>query len=56
MVHIYGIKIALSQNTDVEQSTMLKLFHEKLKAYLFTLDDVTFSYWYCATQEDKDDS
>ena len=34
--------IVLSQNTNLEQSTTLKVFKEKLKAYLFTLDDVTF--------------
>ena len=32
--------IALSQNTDLQQPTSLKFFKEKLKAYLFTLDDV----------------
>ena len=32
------------QNTDLEQSTILKVFEEKLKAYLFTLDDVTFLF------------
>ena len=32
--------IALSQNTDLQQSTSLKFFKEKLKAYLFILDDV----------------
>ena len=34
--------IVLSQNTDSEQSTTLKLFKERPKAYLFTLYDVTF--------------
>ena len=38
-------KIALSQNTDLEQSTTLNLKKNKLKAYLFTLDDVTFFYF-----------
>ena len=33
--------IALSQNTDLEQSTTQKSFKEKLKAYIFTFDDVT---------------
>ena len=33
--------IVLYQNTDLEQSIILKWFKEKLKAYLFTLDDVT---------------
>ena len=37
-------KIVFSQNTDLEQSTTLKFFKEKLKAYLFTLDDVTFLF------------
>ena len=46
--------IVLSQNTDLEQSTILTVFKEKLKAYVFTLDDVTFLFWYCAIQEDKD--
>ena len=36
--------IVLSQNTDLEQSITLKLFKEKLKAYLFTLDEVTFLF------------
>ena len=34
--------IVLSQNTDLEQSITLKLFKERLKAYFFTLDNVTF--------------
>ena len=38
----------------LEQSTILTVFKEKLKAYVFTLDDVTFLFWYCAIQEDKD--
>ena len=41
--HLWNI-IVLSQNTDLEQSTTLKCFTEKLKAYLFTLDDVTFLF------------
>ena len=36
--------IVLSQNTDLEHPTTLKSFKEKLKAYLFTLDDVTFLF------------
>ena len=36
--------IALSQNTDLEQSTTLKIFLKKLKAYLFTLDNGTFLF------------
>ena len=36
--------IVLCQNTDLEQSITLKLFKERLKAYLFTLDDVTFLF------------
>ena len=36
--------VVLSQNTGLEQSTTLKFFKEKLKAYLFTLDDVTFLF------------
>ena len=36
--------IAVGQNTDLEQSITLKLFKERLKAYLFTLDDVTFLF------------
>ena len=39
--------IVLSQNTDLEQSITLKLFKERLKAYLFTLDDVTFLFRFC---------
>ena len=39
--------IVLSQNTDLEQSITLKLFKERLKAYLFTLDDVTFLFLFC---------
>ena len=34
--------IVLRQQTDLEQYIKLKLFKERLKAYLFTLDDVTF--------------
>ena len=34
--------IVLSQNTNLEQSITLKLFKERLKAYLFTLDNVKF--------------
>ena len=48
--------IILSQNTDLDQSTTLTFFEEKLKAYLFTLDDIIFLFWYCAMQEDKDAS
>ena len=36
--------IVLSQNTDLEQSTTLKIFKEKLKVYLFTIDNVTFFF------------
>ena len=36
--------IVLSQNTDLEQSTTLKFIKGKLKAYLFSLDDVTFLF------------
>ena len=36
--------IVLSQNTDLEQSATLKIFKEKLEAYLFTLGDVTFLF------------
>ena len=36
--------IVLSQNIDLEQSTTLKVFKEKLRAYLFTLDDVAFLF------------
>ena len=36
--------IVLSQNTDLEQSIPLKFFKEKLKAYLFTLYNVTFLF------------
>ena len=36
--------IVLSQNTDFEQSTTLKFSKEKLRAYLSTLDDVTFLF------------
>ena len=36
--------IVLSQNTNLEQSIILKWFKEKLKAYLFTLDDVTLLF------------
>ena len=36
--------IVLSQNTDLEQSITLKFFKEKLKAYLFTLYNVTFLF------------
>ena len=39
-LHLWST-IVLSQNTDLEQSTTLKVFKEKLKAYLFTLDDAT---------------
>ena len=36
--------IMLSQNTDLEQSITLKILKEKLLAYLFTRDDVTFLF------------
>ena len=36
--------IVLRQNTDLEQFTILKVFKEELKAYLFTLDDVAFLF------------
>ena len=36
--------IVLSQYTDLKQSTTLKIFKEKLKTYLSTLDDVTFLF------------
>ena len=36
--------VVLSQDTDLEQCTTLKFFKEKLKAYLFTLDGVTFLF------------
>ena len=36
--------IVLSQNTNLEQSIILKWFKEKLKAYLFTLEDVTLLF------------
>ena len=39
--HLWNTTV-LSQNTDLGQFIALKLFKEKLKAYLFTLDDVTF--------------
>ena len=39
--------IVLSQNTDLEQSIALKTFKERLKAYLFTLDNVTFLFRFC---------
>ena len=39
--------IVLSQNTDLEQSITLKLFKERLNTYLFTLDNVTFWFWFC---------
>ena len=39
--------IVLRQNTDLEQSITLKLFKERLKAYLFTLNDVTFLFLFC---------
>ena len=41
--HLWNI-IALSQNTDLEQFITLKRFQEKLKACLFTLDDITFLF------------
>ena len=41
--HVWNI-IILVQITDLEQSRTLKCFNEKLKAYLFTLDDVTFLF------------
>ena len=36
------MKYSSTQNTDLQQSTTLKFFKEKLKAYLFTIDDVTY--------------
>ena len=36
--------IALSQNTDLEQPRTLEVFKEKLKAYPFTLDNVTLYF------------
>ena len=36
--------LVISQNTDLEQPTTLKVFKEKLKAHLFTLDDVKFLF------------
>ena len=50
--HLWNTTV-LSQNTDLEQSITLKIFKEKLKAYLFTLDDVTFFVLFCVIQEDK---
>ena len=40
----------------LEQSIKLKPFKERLKAYLFTLDDLTFLFLFCVLQEDKDAS
>ena len=37
--------IVLSQNTGLEQSAILKIFKEKLKAYLFDLDNVSSVKW-----------
>ena len=45
--------IVLSQNTDLEKCATLNFFNEKIKAYLFTLDNVIFLFWYYAIQEDK---
>ena len=39
--------IVLNQSIDLEQSITLKIFKERLKAYLFTLDDVIFLCWFC---------
>ena len=36
--------IVLSKNTDLELYRTLKRFTERLKAYLFTLDDVTLLF------------
>ena len=45
--HLWNITV-LSKNTGLEQSITLKLFKEKLKAYLFTLDNVTFLFLFSA--------
>ena len=37
-----SMKYSSTQNTDLQQSTTLKFFKEKVKAYLFTIDDVTY--------------
>ena len=39
--------IVLSQSTDLEHSIALKISKERLKAYIFTLDDVTFLFLFC---------
>ena len=39
--------ILLSQDTDLEQSIILKLFNERLQAHLFILDDVIYLFWFC---------
>ena len=36
------MKYSSTQNTDLQQSTTLKFFKEKVKAYLFTIGDVTY--------------
>ena len=41
--HIWNT-IALSQNSDLELSSTLNFFKERLKTYLFTLADVTFLF------------
>ena len=41
--HLWNTMV-LSQNTDMEQFITLKFFKENLKAYLFTLDNVTFLF------------
>ena len=41
--HVWNT-VALSQNTDLEQSITLKNFKERIKDYLFTLDDITFQF------------
>ena len=37
-----SMKYSSTQNTDLQQSTTLKFFKEKVKDYLFTIDDVTY--------------
>ena len=54
VVHIYGIHITYSKYwLGTIQNTKFFL-KEKLKAYLFTLDDVKILFWYCIIQEDTD--
>ena len=45
--------IVLSQNTDLEESTTLKVFKEKLKAYIFILDVVAFLFDIALYQKKK---